>query len=58
MLFFANKRDINGAMGSAEVAKMLQLEQIGERPWHIESSCGLSGDGLDAGLKWLAKKIM
>lgn len=36
MLFFANKMDLAMAMTEQEVANSLKLDQITDRPWHIE----------------------
>ena len=36
ILFFANKMDLAMAMTEQEVAKEMQLEQITDRPWHIQ----------------------
>ena len=36
MLFFANKMDLAMAMSEQEVAKEMQLDEITDRPWHIQ----------------------
>ena len=35
ILFFGNKMDIPGAMGSVDLVKELELEKITDRNWHI-----------------------
>lgn len=36
ILFFANKMDLAMSMNESEVAKEMQLDQITDRPWHIQ----------------------
>ncbi|KAG9321355.1 hypothetical protein KVV02_007153 [Mortierella alpina] len=54
LLVYANKGDVHHSLTVAEVRDMLQLQTVtGERPWHIQGSCGTTGDGLGQGLDWL-----
>lgn len=53
ILFFANKMDLPSAMTSVECTVALSLTDIKEKPWHITSSNGLTGEGLDEGISWL-----
>ncbi|CAO3566541.1 unnamed protein product [Mortierella alpina] len=54
LLVYANKGDVQHALTVAEVRDLLQLKTAtGERPWHIQGSCGTTGDGLGQGLDWL-----
>eukprot|EP01147_Barroeca_monosierra_P006335 gene6335-9263_t len=57
VLIFANKQDVKGAMSSAEISRDLKLTCIKEHNWHIQSCCGLTGEGLYEGLEWLTEKI-
>lgn len=36
MLFYANKMDLGIALNESEVARELQLDDITDRPWHIQ----------------------
>ncbi|EGD82816.1 ADP-ribosylation factor 2 [Salpingoeca rosetta] len=56
VLVFANKQDLKGAMSSAEISKEFNLTSIKDHSWHIQSCCGLTGEGLYEGLEWLTSK--
>lgn len=57
VLVFANKQDLQGAMGPSEMIERLSLPSLKGRLWHIQGCCATSGDGLYEGLDWLAKNI-
>ena len=57
LLVFANKQDLPGAMSINEVTARLRLNELGNRQWHIQSSCAYEGDGLYEGLDWLSKAL-
>ena len=57
LLVFANKQDLPDAMSVNEVTEKLGLDKIRNREWHIQSSCGSTGDGLYDGLDWLSKAL-
>lgn len=54
LLVFANKCDLPHALPANEISAELQLEQLQARAWHVQPACAVSGEGLWAGLKWLA----
>eukprot|EP00747_Dinoflagellata_sp_TGD_P164826 gnl/TRDRNA2_/TRDRNA2_185295_c0_seq1.p1 gnl/TRDRNA2_/TRDRNA2_185295_c0~~gnl/TRDRNA2_/TRDRNA2_185295_c0_seq1.p1 ORF type:complete len:238 (-),score=38.07 gnl/TRDRNA2_/TRDRNA2_185295_c0_seq1:257-970(-) len=54
LLVFANKQDIPRSMSTAEIADKLSLHKIRDRPWYIQASCAMTGDGLYEGLDWLS----
>ena len=54
LLVFANKQDLPGALSDAEVAEQLGLSSIQNRPWSIFKCSALSGEGITAGLDFLA----
>lgn len=54
MLFLANKKDLPNGMNSVEVAQALKLEEIRDKPWQIVHINALTGEGLEAGIDWLA----
>lgn len=58
LLVLANKRDLPTALAPAEVAAALRLDGVRGRPWHVAPASALSGDGVDAGLDWLAARLL
>eukprot|EP01127_Copromyxa_protea_P004253 TRINITY_DN14134_c0_g1_i1.p1 TRINITY_DN14134_c0_g1~~TRINITY_DN14134_c0_g1_i1.p1 ORF type:complete len:179 (+),score=15.47 TRINITY_DN14134_c0_g1_i1:215-751(+) len=57
LLVFANKNDLKGAMTAAEITEIMGLENIKDRPWHIQSCCALTGDGLYEGMDWITQHL-
>ncbi len=57
LLVYANKSDLPHALSAEEVRDELKLEQLREHAWHVQPSCGTSGEGLWLGLKWLAENV-
>lgn len=57
ILVLANKNDLKGALSSAEISEALGLSQLQTHQWHIQSCCALTGDGLEAGMDWVAQRI-
>lgn len=57
IIFFANKMDVAGSMTPEECMDELQLDKIRDKPWHITSSNGVTGDGVPEGIEWLCEKI-
>lgn len=53
----ANKNDIKGALGSADISDALGLNNIQTHQWHIQSTCALSGHGLSDGFDWILQNI-
>ena len=58
ILFFANKMDVPGSLTPVDCMKVMALERITNKPWHITSSNALTGAGVDDGVEWLAGKLM
>ena len=58
MLVLANKQDLAQAMPAAEVSERLQLKEIKDKPWYIQSCSAVSGDGLSEGLDWLSEACL
>eukprot|EP01105_Mastigella_eilhardi_P021314 TRINITY_DN5150_c0_g1_i3.p1 TRINITY_DN5150_c0_g1~~TRINITY_DN5150_c0_g1_i3.p1 ORF type:complete len:122 (-),score=43.95 TRINITY_DN5150_c0_g1_i3:125-490(-) len=58
VLVYANKNDIKSALTKPEVAQALDLSRIRDKPWHITSSCAITGDGLEEGLQWLTEQLL
>lgn len=57
VLFMANKKDLPTAMPPVEIAQALGLEDIRDRAWQIVPSNGLTGEGVDKGVDWLAERL-
>eukprot|EP01104_Vermistella_antarctica_P001223 TRINITY_DN11284_c0_g1_i1.p1 TRINITY_DN11284_c0_g1~~TRINITY_DN11284_c0_g1_i1.p1 ORF type:complete len:180 (-),score=14.03 TRINITY_DN11284_c0_g1_i1:57-596(-) len=55
LLVFANKQDLKGAMGAAEISDALCLHNIKDHDWHIQACCALTGEGLYQGMDWVAQ---
>ena len=57
LLVFANKQDLPGALGPAEVSEGLGLSAIKNRQWSIFKTSAIKGEGLFEGLEWLANAL-
>ena len=57
ILFFANKLDVPKAMAADQISEALELHKLSDRPWTIVASNGLTGAGLEEGIKWLSGKL-
>jgi signal recognition particle receptor subunit beta len=53
VLVFANKQDLPGAQSADNIAESLMLKGDNDRRCHVQGSCGLSGDGILDGLRWI-----
>ena len=56
-LVFANKQDLMNALPPDEIAEGLNLAEIRDRPWHIQSASAKTGEGLQDGMEWLVEQI-
>ena len=57
LLVFANKQDMPNAMSVSEIREKLDLNSLRDRPWFVQSSCAVKGQGLYEGLDWMATQI-
>mmetsp|Transcript_15788 Transcript_15788/g.20480 ORF Transcript_15788/g.20480 Transcript_15788/m.20480 type:complete len:88 (+) Transcript_15788:119-382(+) len=57
ILFFANKMDLSGAMDPVDITDSLELPDIENKSWQIQSSNALTGDGIEEGIEWLAGSV-
>ncbi len=57
LLVYANKRDLPNAMSVSELADGLDLASVVGRPWHVEQTCGTTGEGLFEGLVWMGEAL-
>lgn len=53
----ANKQDLLGALPPHEVAEVLSLFAIRDRPWQIQGCSARDGSGLPEGMGWLVKQV-
>jgi len=56
-LFFANKSDLAGCLTAYECCANMGLDDIKSKPWHITHCCGLTGEGIEAGITWLTDQL-
>merc|ERR1711988_1897531 len=57
LLVLANKQDLAGALQASEIQKVLQLESLERRHWHIRPCSAVTGAGLADGVAWLVEDI-
>ncbi|CAM9128232.1 unnamed protein product [Ectocarpus fasciculatus] len=58
LLVYANKQDLPGSMTTAQVVEKLEISKtMRNRPWHVQGTVAVSGEGLYEGLDWLAKDL-
>lgn len=55
VMVLANKQD--RGMTVQEVGERLALHSIRGRNWHIQGTCGITGEGLFEGLEWLSNAL-
>lgn len=58
LLVLANKKDLDGAMSANDITAQLGLEALSWQKWHIIPTCGITGEGLEEGLRWIARNVM
>jgi len=56
LLLLANKQDIEGCLTPVEIVEALNLTEL-KRPYHLQGTCAITGDGLQPGLQWLADQL-
>jgi ADP-ribosylation factor protein 1 len=57
LLVFANKQDIEGSMGAAEVMEKTQLTKLRGHDYFVQPCVATSGEGLYEGLEWLSQTL-
>ncbi len=57
LLVFANKQDIEGALTPEEIMESMELTEIQNRAWLINSCIATKGEGVEEGMKWMMEKI-
>ena len=53
----ANKQDLNETLSSDEITLFLRKEKYKDRKWCILKTSGISGQGLEEGMQWMASAI-
>ena len=57
LLIFANKQDMEGSKGAAQITEALGLTTIKNRQWSIQETSAAKGLGLFEGFDWLVASI-
>lgn len=57
VLILANKQDLKGALSSEEIARLLDLSNLGSRHWEIRPCSAVTGHGVSEGMEWLMKDV-
>lgn len=57
VLVMANKQDMPRALNVAQLVEALDLRALGARPWHLQGTCAISGEGLYEGMDWLSRIV-
>jgi len=59
IIIFANKQDVKSAASVLDVANALDLQSLAntDRKWFIQGTCATTGDGIWAGIHWLAAHL-
>lgn len=57
ILFCANKQDLPNALSVAQLMDRLELNNIRDRPWFIQATSAVTGDGLYEGMDWLVSQM-
>eukprot|EP01138_Halocafeteria_seosinensis_P009836 gb/GECG01010047.1/.p1 GENE.gb/GECG01010047.1/~~gb/GECG01010047.1/.p1 ORF type:complete len:199 (+),score=27.89 gb/GECG01010047.1/:1-597(+) len=58
LLVFGNKMDKRESLPVVEIMNLLGLQKIRDKPWHIQPSNALTGDGIPEGVEWLVNQIL
>jgi ADP-ribosylation factor-like protein 4 len=59
VVVLANKNDLPGSIDSAEVEKLLALHELPpSHLWHVESTCAITGEGLDEAVEKMCELII
>lgn len=57
VLILANKQDCEGSLTAAQISEELNLTSLQHHRWQIQACCGLTGEGLQQALQWMASNI-
>eukprot|EP01129_Flabellula_baltica_P004190 TRINITY_DN1433_c0_g1_i1.p1 TRINITY_DN1433_c0_g1~~TRINITY_DN1433_c0_g1_i1.p1 ORF type:complete len:191 (-),score=28.84 TRINITY_DN1433_c0_g1_i1:72-617(-) len=57
VLVLANKQDLPHALEVGELSQRLGIDDIRDRPIHIQNCCATTGGGLTEGFDWLSEQL-
>ncbi|XP_011502720.1 PREDICTED: ADP-ribosylation factor-like protein 6 isoform X1 [Ceratosolen solmsi marchali] len=57
ILFLANKIDLPNSLTTINLVTCLGLDKIQNKPWHIQATNAITGDGLQTAIEWLTDQI-
>lgn len=57
LLVFANKQDLPYAMNVTQIVDELELENVRNRQWYVQSCSAITGDGIYEGLEWMSNAL-
>eukprot|EP00744_Colponema_vietnamica_P001735 GILI01002841.1.p1 GENE.GILI01002841.1~~GILI01002841.1.p1 ORF type:complete len:180 (+),score=37.83 GILI01002841.1:63-602(+) len=57
LLVFANKQDLVTALPADEIASLLSLQDVSDRPFQIVACSAVTGEGLQEGMEYLVSTI-
>ena len=58
-VYFDSLQDLSGALSAEQIAELLQLEALrSERECSVQPASAVTGEGLEAGLRWLVKRCV
>jgi len=57
LLILANKQDLPNAISISELTQRLNLKYIRDRPWYVQPTCAVTGDGLVEGMQWICNAL-
>eukprot|EP01129_Flabellula_baltica_P011498 TRINITY_DN5048_c0_g1_i1.p1 TRINITY_DN5048_c0_g1~~TRINITY_DN5048_c0_g1_i1.p1 ORF type:complete len:501 (+),score=95.10 TRINITY_DN5048_c0_g1_i1:101-1603(+) len=59
VLIFINKQDLPDSITVSHASELFSLNvpEMKNRPWYIQSSCAVSGEGLWEGLTWISQQL-
>ncbi len=56
LLILLNKMDLPDVVTPTEVVQLMGLDQAKEMPYHIQPTCGATGDGIADALNWVVDR--
>lgn len=57
VVVLANKQDLPGSVDNGEVEKLLMKDMPPGQLWHVEPTCGVTGEGLEEAVEKMAELI-
>jgi len=57
ILIFANKKDYPNSVNVQKLINILQIYKVKDRTWKIQSTNGITGEGIYEGFEWLSKHL-